>query len=142
RFRLGDQRRDFLPFHITQIAIVGTSAHLQNSTLYSLPAYQTSFSNRFLAFQMTRRRRPTPFIELRLAFGTWLALALELQLGADILATTLNPSFDALAKLAIVAVVRTFLNYFLNKELQEETELQRRAKTIATPIYSKEQEES
>lgn len=62
------------------------------------------------------RRRSIP--ELRLEFGSFLALALEFQLGADIVATTVAPSFEALGKLAVIAVVRTFLNYFLQRELE------------------------
>jgi len=57
-----------------------------------------------------------------LTFGLWLALALEFQLAADILSTTVSPSFEALGKLALIAVIRTFLNYFLNKELETESE--------------------
>jgi uncharacterized membrane protein YhiD involved in acid resistance len=33
-------------------------------------------------------------------------------LAADILSTTVSASFEALVKLAVVAVIRTFLNYF------------------------------
>lgn len=61
-----------------------------------------------------------PFFQLRLCFGSWLALALEFQLGADILATTIAPSFQALGKLGLIAIIRTFLNYFLNHELENE----------------------
>ncbi|CDM93026.1 MAG: DUF1622 domain-containing protein [Limnospira sp. PMC 1291.21] len=60
------------------------------------------------------------FIELRIRFGVWLALALEFQLGADILATTVAPTEETLIKLGVIAVIRTFLNYFLNKELEKE----------------------
>jgi len=67
-----------------------------------------------------------PFNQVRIRFGTWLALALEFQLGADVLATTVAPSLEALGKLAIVAVIRTFLNYFLSKELEAELELENR----------------
>lgn len=79
-----------------------------------------------IAINSYRRRRVFPFVELRLNFGTWLALALEFQLGADILSTTITPSFLALGQLAAIAVIRTFLNYFLNKELESETNLQKR----------------
>ena len=54
----------------------------------------------------------------RYCFGDWLATALEFQLAADILATTVDPDLDSLIKLAIIAVIRTFLNYFLTKELE------------------------
>jgi uncharacterized membrane protein len=57
---------------------------------------------------------------VRLKFGTWLAVALEFQLGADIVATTVNPTLQSLGELAILAAVRTFLNYFLAKELETE----------------------
>ncbi len=66
-------------------------------------------------------RNTLSFKHLRLHFGMWLQLALELQLGADILATTVAPSFEVLYKLAIVALIRTFLNYFLNREFAEQT---------------------
>lgn len=79
-----------------------------------------------IAFNRYRQRRIFPFIELRLNFGTWLALALEFQLGADIVSTTITPSFLALGQLATIAVIRTFLNYFLNKELENETNLQKK----------------
>jgi uncharacterized membrane protein len=62
------------------------------------------------------------FSEIRLTFGLWLALALEFQLAADILNTTVSPSFEELGKLALIAVIRTFLNYFLNQELEKESE--------------------
>ena len=82
------------------------------------------------AFQMNRRKRgrqpileyPFEFSQIRLTFGLWLALALEFQLAADILSTTVSPSFEELGKLVVIAVVRTFLNYFLNKELEQESE--------------------
>ncbi|HGY2266503.1 MULTISPECIES: DUF1622 domain-containing protein [Morganella] len=54
----------------------------------------------------------------RFYFGNWLAMALEFQLAADILLTTVDPDLDSLIKLAIIAVIRTFLNYFLAKELE------------------------
>ncbi|EKT55398.1 DUF1622 domain-containing protein [Providencia burhodogranariea] len=54
----------------------------------------------------------------RYCFGGWLATALEFQLAADILVTTVDPDLDSLIKLGIIAVIRTFLNYFLAKELE------------------------
>jgi len=65
------------------------------------------------------------FIQLRIRFGVWLALALEFQLGADILATTIAPKTETLIKLGAIAVIRTLLNYFLNIELQHEFEFRK-----------------
>ncbi len=73
-----------------------------------------------------RRGEELPFNQVRLTFGTWLAIALEFQLGADVLATTVAPAVEDLIRLAIIAVVRTFLNYFLGKELEAEMELEHR----------------
>ena len=56
----------------------------------------------------------------RYCFGHWLAMALEFQLAADILGTTVDPDLDSLIKLGIIAVIRTFLNYFLAKELEHQ----------------------
>lgn len=60
------------------------------------------------------------FTEARLSLARYLAIALEFQLGADILSTAVAPSWDAIGKLAAIAVIRTALNYFLSREMQEE----------------------
>jgi len=60
------------------------------------------------------------FIPIRLKFARYLTLALELQLAADILSTSVAPTWDRIGKLAAIAVIRTALNYFLSKELQAE----------------------
>ncbi|WP_236739023.1 DUF1622 domain-containing protein [[Phormidium ambiguum] IAM M-71] len=75
----------------------------------------------FLFSQDRRSRRSiSSLANIRLNFGRWLSIALEFQLGADIVNTTVAPTFDALGKLGLIAVIRTFLNYFLSKELAEE----------------------
>ena len=61
------------------------------------------------------------FTETRLTLARYLALALELQLGADILSTAVSPSWDQIGKLAAIAVIRTALNYFLLRELHEDS---------------------
>jgi uncharacterized membrane protein len=58
----------------------------------------------------------------RKVFGGWLVLALEIQLAADIVGTIVSPSTAHLIELGAIAVIRTFLNYFLSKELKEETD--------------------
>ncbi|MGB3202066.1 MAG: DUF1622 domain-containing protein [Nodosilinea sp.] len=80
-----------------------------------------------LAIHLNRQRRKEgfPFNQVRLKFGLWLALALEFQLGADILSTTVAPTTQDLVKLALIAIIRTFLNYFLGKEMAAEMDLER-----------------
>jgi len=55
---------------------------------------------------------------IRIQFGSSVAVALELMLGADVLATAVAPSWNELGKLAAIAVIRTALNYFLERELK------------------------
>ena len=63
---------------------------------------------------------PRQFNDVRIAFARYLALALEFQLGADILSTAIAPSWDQIGKLGAVAVIRTALNFFLMREMREE----------------------
>ncbi|MEO1521876.1 MAG: DUF1622 domain-containing protein [Cyanobacteria bacterium J06633_2] len=70
---------------------------------------------------------PLSFVRVRLIFGMWLALALVFLLGADILATTIAPNFESLGELGAIALIRTFLNYFLHKELEAEYAIQEQA---------------
>ena len=58
----------------------------------------------------------------RLILARFLSLALEFQLAADILATTVAPSWTQIGKLGAIAVIRTGLNYFLAREIKEEEE--------------------
>lgn len=58
--------------------------------------------------------------ELRLYLGRYLALGLEFQLGSDILSTAVAPTLPDVELLAAIVVIRTALNYFLQKELERE----------------------
>jgi uncharacterized membrane protein len=66
---------------------------------------------------LIRRTRPFPSEDLRLDLGRALALALEFLLGADILRTAVEPSWDEIGRLAAIATIRTGLNYFLQREI-------------------------
>ena len=88
-----------------------------------------------LAIALNRpQSRKFALVLLRLRFGVWLAIALEFQLGADIVATTIAPTFEALGKLGTIAAIRTFLNYFLNQELAEQLEVQRKVEQETTTV--------
>jgi uncharacterized membrane protein len=55
--------------------------------------------------------------DIRLRLGRWLALALEFELGADILRTAIAPTWMEIGQLAAIATIRTLLNYFLQQEI-------------------------
>jgi hypothetical protein len=64
--------------------------------------------------------RPPPATgteEIRLTLGRWLALALEFELAADILRTAIAPTWNEIGQLAAIVVLRTALNYFLQREI-------------------------
>jgi uncharacterized membrane protein len=61
---------------------------------------------------------PAKFTTTRLILARYLALALEFELGADILGTAISPSWDQIGKLGAVAVIRTGLNFFLSMEMK------------------------
>ncbi len=75
------------------------------------------------AYQFARALFP-PQVEsfngIRLTLARYLALALEFQLGADILSTAISPSWDQIGKLGAIAIIRTLLNYFLTREMRDE----------------------
>jgi uncharacterized membrane protein len=85
-------------------------------------------------------RGPTklPTTRIRLELGQSLSLALEFLLAADILETMISPSLEQVAILGAVAVIRTFLNYFLGREIAEENRELReeaaRAAASSTPL--------
>jgi uncharacterized membrane protein len=66
------------------------------------------------------QRRTADFTAIRLTLARYLALALEFQLGADILSTAIAPSWEQIGKLGAIAVIRTALNFFLSREMRDE----------------------
>ena len=52
-------------------------------------------------------------------FGIWLLLGLEFELAADIIGSVISPTWQDIGELGAIAVIRTFLNYFLEKDLEK-----------------------
>lgn len=68
--------------------------------------------------------KPDTKEKIRLNFAKWLALALEFELAADILRTAVAPTWSEIGQLAAIIVLRTALNYFLQKEIDKAAERQ------------------
>jgi uncharacterized membrane protein len=62
-----------------------------------------------------------------LDFSHWLVAALTFQLASDIVSTSFSPSWDEVGRLAVVAAIRTFLSYFLDREVENTRRLQEAA---------------
>jgi uncharacterized membrane protein len=54
-----------------------------------------------------------------LDYARYLIAGLTFQLAADIVGTTVAPTWDEIGRLAAIAVTRTFLSYFLERDLTE-----------------------
>jgi len=63
---------------------------------------------------------------LWMRYSHWLVAGLTFQLAADIVESSITPDWDGIGRLAAVAVIRTFLNYFLERDVSEIRELERR----------------
>jgi uncharacterized membrane protein len=62
----------------------------------------------------------------------WLLLGLEFELAADIIGSVISPTWKDIGELGAIAVIRTFLNYFLEKDL-EQADRAGEAAAIETP---------
>lgn len=60
---------------------------------------------------------------IRLQLARWLSLGLEFELAADIMRTGLNPTWNEIGQLAAIAILRTALNYFIQKEIEGAIEM-------------------
>jgi uncharacterized membrane protein len=57
---------------------------------------------------------------LWLHFARWLVAGLTFQLAADIVHTTVTPSWDDIGRVAAIAAIRTFLTFFLDRDIEAE----------------------
>ena len=55
----------------------------------------------------------------RIKLGHSLSLGLEFLIGADILKTAVAPTWNDIGQLAAIIAIRTVLNFFLMRELEQ-----------------------
>jgi len=67
--------------------------------------------------------------DIWLRFARWLVAALTFQLAADIIESSITTSWESVARLGAVAVIRTFLNYFLERDVAETRERQHQSES-------------
>jgi uncharacterized membrane protein len=53
-------------------------------------------------------------------YARWLIAGLTFQLAADIIQTSFAPSWDEIGQLASIAVIRAFVNFFLERDMEEQ----------------------
>jgi uncharacterized membrane protein len=57
--------------------------------------------------------------EVWMQYARWLIAGLTFQLAADIIETSITTDWEAIARVAAIAVIRTFLNYFLERDFSD-----------------------
>ena len=100
------------------IEYLARSVEIAAALIIGIAAVQATIRSLFLFFRPGSP--PEAKNGVRLTLGRWLAVALELELAADILNTAVTPSWTDIEKLAAIATLRTALNYFLEKEIEQE----------------------
>jgi uncharacterized membrane protein len=68
-----------------------------------------------------------------LKFARWLVAGLTFQLAADIVNTSFNSTWEELGRLAAIAAIRTFLSYFLDREVEQTRRKQHRTLAAGVP---------
>ena len=63
-----------------------------------------------------------PISRIRLAIGEKIALGLDFFLAGDIIQTIIVPSWESLAILGGIVVIRTVIAFFLNRDIKEFSE--------------------
>jgi uncharacterized membrane protein len=53
-----------------------------------------------------------------LLFARWLVAGMTFQLAADVVNTSFDPSWDQIGHLAAIAAIRTFLSFFLDRDIE------------------------
>jgi uncharacterized membrane protein len=69
--------------------------------------------------------------QIWVTFGTWLLGGLQFALAADIVRSAISPTWEQIGQLAAIAAIRTFLSYFLEKDLIEMRRRPNEAETSA-----------
>jgi uncharacterized membrane protein len=64
--------------------------------------------------------------EVWMKFARWLVAGMTFQLAADIVSTSVAPSWDEVGHVAAIAAIRTFLSFFLDREMEDKTKLEER----------------
>jgi uncharacterized membrane protein len=54
-----------------------------------------------------------------LHYARWLIAGLTFQIAADVIETSIAPTWEEIGHLGAIAVIRTFLNFFLERDLAE-----------------------
>lgn len=70
--------------------------------------------------QLAMREALAPAVrQIWLHYASWILLALEFALAADIIRTIVRPDWNEIGQLAAIAAIRIALSYFLGRDIYE-----------------------
>ncbi len=75
-----------------------------------------------------RKRSDYEQRDVWLQYAKWLIAGLTFQLAGDIVHTAISPNWDDIGKLAAIAAIRTFLTYFLSRDMDTTREKQHKSR--------------
>ena len=96
---------------------VALAAELASVVCIAIGMVETIWRTAVVLVRPTRAQ-PQPRREAWTRFAGWIVLALEFALAADIVRTAIAPSWDDIGRLAAIAVIRTGLNLFLERDIE------------------------
>jgi uncharacterized membrane protein len=94
---------------------VALGAEIAATILIALGAIDAAARVTAMIVQRRAAMRAIKDVWLRLA--GWILLALEFTLAADIVRTSISPTWEDLGKLGVIAAIRTALSFFLERDL-------------------------
>jgi uncharacterized membrane protein len=100
---------------VTKIVVVIIDA--MALTIVAVGTAEAFFTGLWAAFSGPSANRRVREVWSR--YGRWLVAALTFQLAADIIETSIAPTWVEVGQLGAIAVIRTFLNFFLERDLAE-----------------------
>jgi uncharacterized membrane protein len=95
------------------VVIINTMALI----IVAVGTAEAFFTGLWAAFSGTETNRRVREVWSR--YGRWLVAGLTFQLAADIIETSITPTWQEVGQLGAIAVIRTFLNFFLERDLTE-----------------------
>jgi uncharacterized membrane protein len=106
--------QEWLVFVATRAIVIINAMALVIIGVSSVVTFITSIPAMFSRSETTQEIQ-----EIWLRFARWLVAGLTFQLAADIIETSIVPTWQDIGQVAAVAVIRTFLDFFLVRDLTE-----------------------
>ncbi|MXO58575.1 DUF1622 domain-containing protein [Altererythrobacter salegens] len=107
----------------TFVAIAGTVELLLEFSLVVIVAIGALVAMGRLAMSFGKEDRLARRRTAWTSFASWLLLALEFALAADLVGTAISPTWDEVGQLGVIAVIRTFLGFFLERDIESIAEM-------------------